>query len=170
MLKNIDDIKNYDGLFDSLYENLKKLAVERRRYETDIYLYFDDETGKAELYLFENVGGNSWINDNHITIHTDGPHYESIFDEYNTIEDFAYILNKSTEELTAEASKFNNCGLEDVEVYELEELIKGTPAYFEKVENEYDSNVEDIYLIQDQTIGILDNLKKHLEYINSGWY
>jgi hypothetical protein len=170
MLKSIDDIKNYDDLFDSLYENLKKLAVERRQFETDIYLYFDDETGKAELYLFENVGGNSWLNDEHITIYTDGPHYESIFDEYNDIEDYAYILNKSAEELTEEAAIYNDCSPEDVETYEVEELIKGTASYFEKVENEYDSCVDDIYLLRDQTIGILNTLKKQLEYKNSGWY
>lgn len=168
MLKNIDDITNLDEIREKLEEMLINFDVELNNYHTDIYLYFDEETGKATLSLFENPGGNSWINDDHFTIYTDKPHFESIFDYYGMYEEeemsfFSEISEKSIEELKAEAAEFNNCDLDDVEQAEIENLIENTPEYFEKVKEDYESLVKENKDCISQVDAILENFSRELE-------
>lgn len=168
MLKSINDIKNLDEIREKLEEMLINFDVELNNYHTDIYLYFDEETKKAKLSLFENPGGNSWINDDHYKIYTDAPHFESIFDYYGQtepeeIEYFAELLEKSIDDLKAEAADFNNCDLNDVEQVEIENLIDNTPEYLEKVKKDYEFLVKDNKDCISQIEAILENFNRELE-------
>lgn len=73
-------LKNYDEIIDELAEILKGFAKQLNEYDTDVYLYYDEETQTAELDTFVNVGGNSWLNNNHFNIYTDKQHHENWID------------------------------------------------------------------------------------------
>lgn len=80
-------ITNLDEVKRDLYDMIFGLEFEENEYQTDIYAYYDEETGKVTLEYFENVGGNSWLDDSHITIYTDGPHYDKLEDEFEFADD-----------------------------------------------------------------------------------
>ena len=60
-------LRNADELRDEFIEILKQFDKDLNEYQTDVYLYVD-ENNNGEWYLFTNVGGNSWLNDDHITM------------------------------------------------------------------------------------------------------
>ena len=80
-------ITNLDEVRRELYDMIFGLEFEENEYQTDIYAYYDEETGKVTLEYFENVGGNSWLDDDHITVYTDKPHYDKLEDEFNFADD-----------------------------------------------------------------------------------
>lgn len=73
-------LKNYDEVRETLIETIADLETRKNRYQTDIYLYID-ENGHGTIDTFANVGGNSWLNDDHIKIYTDREHCETKLDD-----------------------------------------------------------------------------------------
>lgn len=73
-MKTEEMIKNYDEIADELAEMLKNYALAQNEFQTDVYLYVKKD-GTAELDEFTNAGGNSWLNDDHITIYSDMSHF-----------------------------------------------------------------------------------------------
>ncbi len=65
------NIKNRAEVLAQLVEILKDFDKCMNEYQTDVYAYYNDATETVELDTFVNVGGNSWLNDDHITIYTD---------------------------------------------------------------------------------------------------
>ena len=80
-------ITNLDEVKRNLYYMIFELEFVENEYQTDIYAYYDEETGRVTLEYFENVGGNSWLDDDHITVYVDGPHYDKLEDEFDFDED-----------------------------------------------------------------------------------
>lgn len=76
-MKTFYELANVDELRDELISYLKYFDKEENQYQTDLYLYVDTETNTGRLYEFVNVGGNSWLNDDHYILHIDKPHYEN---------------------------------------------------------------------------------------------
>ena len=70
-------VKNYNGLVEELIEMLARLDAEHSNWQTDIYIYIDEQ-GDWVLDDYMNVGGNSWRNDDHILLYEDRPHYEDV--------------------------------------------------------------------------------------------
>lgn len=62
-----------DPIRSQLIEILEDLERERAPYQTDIYLYFAED-GEPYLTTFINVGGNSWLDDDHIKLWAVRPH------------------------------------------------------------------------------------------------
>lgn len=89
---------NHEGLSDQLRSIIENALIECRKYQTDLYLYIDDK-GEGELYEFANVGGNSWLDDDHITIWTDKEHFDDEYDYCTEISEFADALEIKEEEL-----------------------------------------------------------------------
>ena len=58
-------LKNREAIVEELAEMLKKFDMQLNAYQTDVYLYYDEEKQTAELDTFINVGGRSWLNDDH---------------------------------------------------------------------------------------------------------
>ena len=81
-MKSFYDLTNADELRDELISYLKYFDKEENKYQTDLYLYVDTETNTGTLYEFVNVGGNSWLNDDHYILYIDKPHYETWEDIY----------------------------------------------------------------------------------------
>lgn len=72
-------LKNYDAVVEQIAETMRQLDKDSCDFQIDIYLYIDDE-GNGEIDTFTNPGGNSWRDDDHITVYCDGPHYDDYFD------------------------------------------------------------------------------------------
>lgn len=72
-------VKNYDGLVQALMEGMATLDAHRWPIQTDVYLYVDEDAS-WRLEEFENVGGNSWKDDDHILLYVDKPHYDEAAD------------------------------------------------------------------------------------------
>ena len=81
-------LRNEDEIISQLEEILKKNDIEMPQYQEDIYLYID-ENGIGTLETFTNVGGNSWLNDDHYTVYSMPQHYEAIIDTFQSIDEIA---------------------------------------------------------------------------------
>lgn len=87
----IEKIQNWTDLVSELADRMLQADIDCNQYQTDIYLYVNDD-GSWELEDFVNVGGNSWLNDTHITVWCDMEHLENWMDWYNTLQDVSDTL------------------------------------------------------------------------------
>lgn len=78
-MRKFDDLQNADELREELIELLIRHDVNRCEYQTDIYLY-EEEDGSGRLEEFVNVGGNSWLDDDHMLLTVIPQRYDSIYD------------------------------------------------------------------------------------------
>lgn len=105
-------LRNEDEIISQLEEILKQNSIEMPQYQVDIYLYID-ENGIGTLETFTNVGGNSWLNDDHYTVHCMGQHYESVIDTFQSVDEIADAIGISMDELLEEVAV--SCDYEDVD-------------------------------------------------------
>lgn len=148
-------INNYDEVREQLIEELKDLELRKPNYQTDIYLYID-ENGNGKIDTFVNVGGNSWINDDHITIYCDTEHYNTIMDDLsdggnswnwliNELENyfklsgikeqlFNYLIKTFNEDGDGDAEEYYK-DLSDFEYYDIEQALG--ELYYEEIEKYY---------------------------------
>lgn len=89
------NIKNREQIIEQLTEMLIQFDKDMNKYQTDIYLYYNKETQTAELNTFVNVGGNSWLDDDHYTIYSDKEHYETVWNWFNNSTEIADVLEYS---------------------------------------------------------------------------
>jgi hypothetical protein len=65
--------------------------INHTKYQVDIYLYLNED-GTGRIEPFQNVGCNSWLNDNHIFVHS-LPELETDWTYYvSNIGDIAVVL------------------------------------------------------------------------------
>lgn len=114
------ELKNREELVEQLTEILIQFAKDCNQYQTDIYLYFDDETQTATLDTFVNVGGNSWLDDDHYTIYHDREHYENWSDYYCNDGDFAWGLDMSNEDFEKEVIEYLDLDEDEKEDYQVQ--------------------------------------------------
>ena len=110
------EIKNREELIEKLTDMLIEFDKEENSYQTDVYMYYDKTAGTAYLDTFVNVGGNSWLNDDHILIYSDKQHSDSGIQEY--YQDTEYIadaLEISPEQLYKETAEYEQFSKEDIE-------------------------------------------------------
>lgn len=148
-MKTEEMIKNYDEIADELAEMLKNYALAQNEFQTDVYLYVKED-GTAELDEYTNVGGNSWKDDDHITIYSDMSHSggEPI--------DYAGILDMTNEELEDKVREFHGIEAEEeVTLSEIKEYLEENP------ELEFEKKFEELVIetgdFQQQAMEILDN-------------
>lgn len=98
MKYDVTTINNYDELVDTLAQKMMQADIDCNLYRTDVYLYLKED-GTWELYDFINVGGNSWLDDDHITVWIDDQHYNDYLDWCTTINEFAEVLEITVNEL-----------------------------------------------------------------------
>ena len=91
-----DELKNAQELKDELKERLIRFWIDCNSFETDVYLYIDEETQTGELYNFQNVGGNSWLDDDHITLYTDHAINNDFYDVFNNVSELAESVDMTT--------------------------------------------------------------------------
>jgi len=142
---DISELVNRDKIIEDFAKMICDLEIERNPFQTDIYLYIDEETKKGELYRFTNPGGNSWLNDDHITIYNDRPHYDSIFDIYNgDLNLIAETLKKDHEEFKKELATYYNDADPDYDppFQDVEQYVKNNPDYMELIKQDFIDNLK----------------------------
>lgn len=136
-------IKNADEITEELAELLigytSRLRVD---YDTDIYAYYNERTREVTLDEFINVGGNSWLDDDHITIYRDHQKNEDIFDTYNNKEDLAAALDISEAELTAQVAAYRDEDPEDLNFYDYAQYMIGNADLMDALEAAYVDAIE----------------------------
>lgn len=160
-------IKNREEIIEQLVQMIKKLEIECNLYQTDIYAYYDKETGIVTLDEYMNVGGNSWRNDDHFVVYIDKQHYETVLDFYfESINDIADALDMTERELFEETKKYSryineDAPIEDIEDYHLEicKYVKSIGSYMETLNNIYASeiNTDWMYAVAEENIATLEH-------------
>lgn len=143
-------IKNRAEIVEQLAALLMDFDKQNNSYQTDVYLYLNAENQTAELDTFVNVGGNSWLNDDHITIYTDKEHYNDVFDWYNSEAELAEFAEISLEQLKNEVVQYLELDEEEAVDYELtysdaESYLKTVDSYMEKLFKAYNEAIDDLY-------------------------
>lgn len=130
------EIKNKAAVLEELVELLKQFDISLNRYQTDVYLYIDDD-GNGTLDTFVNVGGNSWLNDDHYTIYSDKEHYDTFIDFWTTIGELAETLEVSEEKFIEDVANFYHMDIEDVGYVECHDYICDHEKLFDKLAEIY---------------------------------
>lgn len=163
--RNFLHIANREAVVNELAEMLKQFDIERNSYQTDVYAYYDEETHMVTLDTFTNVGGNSWLNDDHRTIYTDKEHYEDIFDVYSSIGDIAEDLELSEDELIAKVAAERDLDIEDVDYYEVTAFIQDNSEYLDKLDAYY---IE--WYVNDQTAEYVQQAEEIIDEYEEHYY
>lgn len=87
-------LKNYQAVLEEIAELMMQHDIECTTYQVDIYLYIDED-GNGSVDLFANVGGNNWIDDDHITVCCMKECTSSWSDDYQDTEQIADVLGVS---------------------------------------------------------------------------
>lgn len=143
-------IKNRAEIVEQLAALLMDFDKQNNSYQTDVYLYLNAENQTAEIDTFVNVGGNSWLNDDHITIYTDKEHYDDVFDWYNSETELAEFVEIPLEQLKNEVVQYLELDEEEAADYELtysdaERYLQTVDSYMEKLFKAYDEAIDDLY-------------------------
>lgn len=141
-----DSLNNSEALREELIGILKQFDKDLNHYQTDVYLYIDKETNTGEWYLFPNVGGNSWLNDDHITVYSDKCHYDDIFDYFNDEFYIAEVLGVTAGSLAAEVYETMDKDvfvIGDVGYEEIVDYIKKNDKYLNKLQEEYNRVIDE---------------------------
>lgn len=134
-------IKNREKIIDQLTEMLMQFDKDGNKYQTDVYLYYDEENQTAELHTFVNVGGNSWLDDDHYTIYTDKEHYDDgVFSYYQDSCEIAEALEITNTELEYDIRQFHKLDAdEEPDWYDTCKFIESNDEYMAiLIQNYYD--------------------------------
>lgn len=166
------ELKNRKEIIEELTEMLILFDKWRNNYQTDVYLYHNKEEQTAKLYTFVNMGGNSWLDDNHYTIYSDKPHYESVFENFEDKQDLLavasdYDFEKSDEILHQIIEKIADESEEDVENISPEDVS------YEDIRNWIENNEQTYNAIYEAHECFIDERRpdyiKKAELIISEW-
>lgn len=132
------EIKNIEAIKQALAELLKQFDKELNQYQTDVYMYIKED-GTADLDTFVNVGGNSWLDDDHYTIYSDRQHYDTIYDSFQTNEELLEAAGISADDVPREDPD------EELEWYEIRDYIKQNEELEKRVQEAYEDCLPDDY-------------------------
>lgn len=165
------DLRNADELRDEFIEKLKKFDKDCNKYNTDVYLYVHDD-GTGELYDFTNVGGNSWLDDDHYVLYTDKQHYDNYLDWYQDEGEIADALGMSEDDLKEEAlvalDMQDDYWIDEIGYSEIIRYLKTREDYSEILYQAYCDAIDDMnYEYAQKADEVIDGFN---EYIQMGDY
>lgn len=144
-----EDVININDLVSELAEILRKFGIDLNPYQTDVYFYYDADAKIGRLETFINVGGHSWINDNHVIIYRDLPNYDDVYDYFNDISEFADALEISENDLIKAVRKFKDFGVNfPVDRRDIIDYIKSDDKLVDKLTAFYISYYVDDYNVE----------------------
>ena len=104
---------------DELVHNLANLIAENESlllpYQIDIYAYLDKETGIVTLDEFTNVGGNSWLDDDHYTIYVVNQSCDKPSEFFERASDMADVIGMDIDALRAATAEDIDCDIDDLD-------------------------------------------------------
>lgn len=139
------EIRNYNEVLETLIALLKEFDKNLNTYQIDVYLYYNEETQEVKVDTFVNVGGNSWINDNHYTAYSDREHYNSFLEYFESVDDIAFILDTTKEELAKATAECYEYELEYVDDCDIRRFVEENPEYHDILFDYYASEIETCY-------------------------
>lgn len=155
-------LTNKIELINELTTMLMQFAKDCNRYQTDVYFYYNNRDQTGILDTFTNVGGNSWLDDDHITIYTDKEHYDdgaySFFTDSDVIADILGITEEQLVQETKEHYGYDDD--EDVEYCEIKRYVQSVEEYNNEIWEAYyeviEENAADYY---EQAEEIINNVE-----------
>lgn len=143
------ELKNRKEIVEQLTEMLIDFAKSCNQYQTDVYLYYNEEDKTAELDTFVNVGGNSWLNDDHYTIYHDSQHNDDWSDYYTVTSDFAWGLDMEWADFEREVIDFLDLDDDEKEDYKVEYIdaynyIKSREDYCDRLISVFEDSIDEI--------------------------
>lgn len=142
------ELKNREEVVKTLAKMLREFDVEMNPFDTDVYLYYNDEEKTAELDTFVNPGGNSRLNDDHETIYRDECHFDSMYEVgFQSISDLAEAVGLSEKELFAKMADslgFDvDDGLDEIDYWDVVSFIKSDCNLSDKVKAAFAEWIDD---------------------------
>lgn len=159
-------INNYNEIVENLAEMLKQFDIDENMYQTDVYMYVD-ENGNATLETFTNVGGNSWLDDDHYTIYSDKEHYEGGFNDwaYGSLSWCAETCGTNIDTVKQIIAENSGWDVEDIGDYDIYSFLTENEQYAEILRSEYIDDLNSLVDYRDMAENILDEaLKEIREY------
>ena len=115
-------IENLDEIRNELVKILISADEERRRYQVDVYLYIDSD-GNGELSEYVNVGGNSWLDDDHITLYRIKQSYDDVEDLYTSIEEICDAAGIPVDETVSRIAAEKDCDADEVGYFDVRDYV-----------------------------------------------
>ena len=143
-------IINKEEIQDKLFGMIIDFEKSMNQYQTDVYAYVD-EKGRVELDTFVNVGGNSWVNDDHITIYRDKQHCEDGFSYCEYISDIAYFAGLTVQVLKEKTYNLDpDCynSVDDVTYLDIENFIRDDATLFDIFTENVKKQIPDMEAVQ----------------------
>lgn len=136
------EFRNHDDVVKELAKRMMDFDCALNRYQTDVYVYVEDDS-VAEMCEFCNVGGNSWLNDDHYVLYVDGEHFTTVFDNLYT-DDILRVLDITLDDLEKEVRQyFDYDDDDDVVRCDIEEYILHKKDYLDKVTEYYEMGIRE---------------------------
>lgn len=137
------ELKNRQAVIEQLTEMLMQFDKDFNGYNTDVYLYYNEETKTAELDTFVHVG-NSWRDDDHVTIYTDSCHYDDIYEHINYIENaVSEALDTDIDDIKKAVAEWMDIDVDDVDEYNIAKWVE--EFHYEKMHKYYNEWFVDEY-------------------------
>lgn len=150
-------IKNLDEIIDNLADLLYQFDVNLNEYQTDVYLYLDED-GNGRLEEFVNVGGNSWLNDDHRTIYTDKEHNNTVFDSFDNLGDLFDAIEISRDEITKRVMESTGLDEDELEYWDFVSYIREDDELYSRLVEAYKGYLKDQVDYRDYAIDVLTDL------------
>lgn len=123
------ELKNYDDLIPQIARMMLDHDKDHTGYQEDVYMYVDAD-GKGSLKLFQNVGGNSWLDDDHYTVCSLPELYTDWTDTFQDVGSIADALGWTVETLRERTAAWcsettgDYLDADDVEFSDVREFIE----------------------------------------------
>ena len=170
----MEKITNIREVLDALADRLEQDAIEELPYQVDIYLYIRD--GKAELDDFVNVGGNSWLDDDHYLLHTLPQHNDrGCFDLFDSIPSAAEVLDVTEEYLIHRAWEYvydeDPGELSSIDYSDVYDMIRHSEDLTDKLQAIFEEYVRDNLRcdIEEQALDILNRFEHNVDDVEIEW-
>lgn len=136
------ELKNREAVIEQLTEMLMQFDKDFNGYNTDVYLYYNEETQEATLDEFVYIG-NSWRDDDHVTIYTDECHYDDIYEHMMDYfeENVSDALDMDIVDIEKAVSEWLDIDIDDVDACDIAKWVE--EFHSEKMHEYYNSRFID---------------------------
>ncbi len=166
-------LKNREAVLEALIEQIKEFQIDLNGYQTDVYLYVKD--GNGTIDTFTNVGGNSWLDDDHFTIYSDKEHNETRLEALKDGESYKWVLDELNipeqeviDALSAdldEEEREDIHSVDDLDPYEVEAYLDNN--YSDEIKKYYETYTVDNWMegIYSSAENALDEFEDEYSYV-----
>ncbi len=133
------ELKNRQAVIDQIVCMLMEHDIDHTSYQEDIYLYIDDN-GVGTVETFVNVGGNSWLDDDHITVRCMSEDYTDWTDFVPEIGSVADVLGWEVHTLRERVAAWMcetgwQYNASDINYQDVRQFIQAHPSLLEQIQD-----------------------------------